>query len=495
MEDEKKKKKNKKKKNKQSKTTGDVTDGIGESANADQNHAIEQYHRNQLLESADVQNDMQKTDVDLDSCHANGTEGASLEEMIKKLQKENDNCIQKEDKTSVQLYKLHAGIEEAIEKLQDENEAHILEEARLEDTIKKLRKENDTHMQKEAFLETKLLQLQSEKDSWLQKEVRFEEKINQLIDETATLSLKGVSLEEKIKQLEGEIDYWFRKENSTKETIAKLNGDNTRLQAQVMESEESRNNLLQENQRLTESMTGMKFRIQNLETASTRTSTVMTMYASGSEDMNVQTKAAQPLVENLVAKNSELIEKVNELYVELEGGVVTANRSPAVGSEQTVEIVETIHVPDPMLEFIEKTPSGDRMDSHEDVINDDNAYSKDTVCVADSMSELSERVEFPEDVSIKHEGEDGEYNYYAEDTTVIPNSPKAINSEEIVQIALDENEVRDPEFQTIHSDAKTDVPITDAPLIGAPFRLISFFARYVSGADLVNKGTVNRVGH
>ncbi|XP_028120639.1 golgin IMH1-like isoform X1 [Camellia sinensis] len=285
MEDEKKKKKNKKKKNKQSKTTGDVTDGIGESANADQSHAIEQNHHN-------------------------GTEGANLEEMIKKLQKENDNCIQKEDKTSVQLYKLHAGIEEAIEKLQNENEAHILEEARLEETIKKLEKENDTHMQKEAFLEMKLLQLQSEKDSWLQKEVGFEEKINQLMDETSTLSLKRVSLEEKIKQLEGEIDYWFQKENSTEETIAKLNGDNTRLQAQVMESEESRNNLLQENQWLTESMSGMKFRIQNLETASTRTSTVMTMHASESEDMNVQTKAAQPLVENLVAKNSELVEKV-----------------------------------------------------------------------------------------------------------------------------------------------------------------------------------------
>ncbi|XP_028120642.1 golgin IMH1-like isoform X2 [Camellia sinensis] len=264
MEDEKKKKKNKKKKNKQSKTTGDVTDGIGESANADQSHAIEQNHHN-------------------------GTEG---------------------DKTSVQLYKLHAGIEEAIEKLQNENEAHILEEARLEETIKKLEKENDTHMQKEAFLEMKLLQLQSEKDSWLQKEVGFEEKINQLMDETSTLSLKRVSLEEKIKQLEGEIDYWFQKENSTEETIAKLNGDNTRLQAQVMESEESRNNLLQENQWLTESMSGMKFRIQNLETASTRTSTVMTMHASESEDMNVQTKAAQPLVENLVAKNSELVEKV-----------------------------------------------------------------------------------------------------------------------------------------------------------------------------------------
>ncbi|RWW62214.1 hypothetical protein BHE74_00030674 [Ensete ventricosum] len=38
------------------------------------------------------------------------------------------------------------------------------------------------------------------------------------------------------------------------------------------------------------------------------------------------------------------------------------------------------------------------------------------------------------------------------------------------------------------------IPLSDAPLIGAPFRLISFMAKYVSGADLVKQNS-SRSGH
>ncbi|EPS72147.1 hypothetical protein M569_02612 [Genlisea aurea] len=41
-------------------------------------------------------------------------------------------------------------------------------------------------------------------------------------------------------------------------------------------------------------------------------------------------------------------------------------------------------------------------------------------------------------------------------------------------------------------DDDMTVPLSDAPLIGAPFRLISFVARYVSGADLVDKSSLRR---
>ena len=59
---------------------------------------------------------------------------------------------------------------------------------------------------------------------------------------------------------------------------------------------------------------------------------------------------------------------------------------------------------------------------------------------------------------------------------------------EIVQISLDENDVAAPTTSTFPVPEKADpVALTDAPLIGAPFRLISFVARYVSGADLVQK--------
>jgi len=62
-------------------------------------------------------------------------------------------------------------------------------------------------------------------------------------------------------------------------------------------------------------------------------------------------------------------------------------------------------------------------------------------------------------------------------------------SGEIVQIPLDENEAHDMEAQRLPSQEDKSVPLIDAPLIGAPFRLISAVARYVSGADLVNKSS------
>ena len=65
------------------------------------------------------------------------------------------------------------------------------------------------------------------------------------------------------------------------------------------------------------------------------------------------------------------------------------------------------------------------------------------------------------------------------------------DSGEIVQIPLDDNELLDLELQAVESDKMENVPISDAPLIGAPFRLISFVAKYVSGADLVDKDTLS----
>lgn len=59
---------------------------------------------------------------------------------------------------------------------------------------------------------------------------------------------------------------------------------------------------------------------------------------------------------------------------------------------------------------------------------------------------------------------------------------------EIEQIPPQENEDRNRnrELSGAESDEK-DVLLSDAPLIGAPYRLISFMAKYVSGADLVGK--------
>lgn len=57
-------------------------------------------------------------------------------------------------------------------------------------------------------------------------------------------------------------------------------------------------------------------------------------------------------------------------------------------------------------------------------------------------------------------------------------------SEDIVSVPLDD--IQDQEVQPAVEEDEP-LPMSDAPLIGAPFRLISFFAKYVSGADLVQQ--------
>ena len=61
-------------------------------------------------------------------------------------------------------------------------------------------------------------------------------------------------------------------------------------------------------------------------------------------------------------------------------------------------------------------------------------------------------------------------------------------TEETVPVSVNPNGEIDVESQVAVAgeaeEVSGGVPMVDAPLIGAPFRLVSFVARYVSGADL-----------
>ncbi|XP_073261230.1 uncharacterized protein [Populus alba] len=369
---------------------------------------------------------------------------ATFEETIKQLQGENDSHIQKE-----------VTFEETIKQLQDENDSHIQKEASLEetmnqatfeDTIKQLKTENDSHMQKEAGLEMKIMQLQREKDFWLQKEPHqmqagLEEKLNHLLDEKAALGLKVASLEEKIGQLDSEKDSWAVSENTTKEIVGRMNIDITSLRMQVVELEYSRNSLVKENQQLKESVSDLKLQLQNVETQqsiSSANTSELGKNDAEKEDLNSQIEAACALVDKLITENAELVEKVNELYIKLDQQktAATASLSSSAGSDVILR----------SSELANGTPP---------------------------MSESSESA-----LDLKSESLDAD-----PPAAALPQSSEP-DAEEIVQIPLDDNEVPDVEMQ---AEDKSGVPLTDAPLIGAPFRLISFVAKYVSGADLVNK--------
>ncbi|XP_034218381.1 myosin-9 isoform X4 [Prunus dulcis] len=426
--DKKKKKKNKKKKNKQVETTDNFpvsgNDQVSKDA-ADDGRLddVPVTGNGQVPEAvADVCSDaMQDEDANGNRHESNGTEcslaesekqhwlqrEATLEETIKQLQKETDLHIQKE-----------ATLEDAIKQLRNENDSHIQKEASLEDFIKQLRHENDSHIQKEADQQKEIVQLQSEKDSWLQKEDSF------------------------------------------KEMVAILNDDVAKLRAQVLELEQSRDNFVQENQQLMENSSSLQLQIKNLESvSSTPSSDELPKHALEREDLNSQVEAACALVEKLMAENAELVEKVNELHVELDRRSATVELTSTKTSNITIAPPETASVIDPMSR------------SNED------------------MSTSDQKLDSPEVAPIKQEmpsngSEDSQH------VAFVPELPLSDEISEIVQIPLDENEVRNLEL-SVETDKNAAVPLIDAPLIGAPFRLMSFVARYVSGADLVNQAPTN----
>lgn len=135
------------------------------------------------------------------------------------------------------------------------------------------------------------------------------------------------------------------------------------------------------------------------------------------------------------------VPQVNELYIKIDQQSRAAGLSSATGSDLVVES----KVADSILES------------------------------SDNMSALGHKVESLEIEPAAGDGNDAE-----------------VDSGEIVQIPLDDNELRDLELQAVEGDKMEEaVPLRDAPLVGAPFRLISFVAKYVSGADLVDESTLN----
>ncbi|XP_024458482.2 uncharacterized protein LOC7484639 isoform X6 [Populus trichocarpa] len=466
MEEEKKKKRNKKKKSKQNNHTNnnkasedDVSVAAATNNNSNgQNH--DNVNDNQVIEVSSNGDVVDAEDFNGHYDKPNGAaphspwlkREAALQETIKHLQNETDSLTRTKDTFEETIKRLRdendshiqkeATLEETVKQLQNESALHTQKEATFEDTIKQLKTENDSHLQKEADLEKRIVQLQSEKDFWLQKEAGFGEKLNHLQDEKAALVLKAASIGEKIRLLESDKDSWTISENTTKETIARMNIDVTRLRMQVVELEDSRNSLVKENQQLKESISNLKLQLQNIDTSvSFANTSELGKLGAEKEELNSQIEAACALVDKLITENADLVEKVNELYIKLDHQGTAASFSSATGRGVIVRNSELANGTHPM---------------------------------ADSNANLT---------ALGHKLESLE----VEPAVVVQYSSEA-GSGEIVQIPLDDNEVPDLEMQAAETVYKSGaVPLTDAPLIGAPFRLISFVAKYVSGGDLVNR--------
>ncbi|CAH9102309.1 unnamed protein product [Cuscuta europaea] len=235
--------------------------------------------------------------------------------------------------------------------------------------------------------------------------------------------------------------------------VSSLNADNALLQTQVKELEELWRSSVLESQVLKETVTSLQSQVHDLEKSATFSypSTVRNLDTSGNADADSEKGSGNAVVGNLVPENMEHGDKINELCIELQQRDSTMQDS---SSSSSVPITG----------------------------NSESAYYNTNSSARESEPK-SETAEVNEITST----EVTRGTIPAEDNAMGLDSSE-IESSEIVQIPLDED-VSTTELKIMSTDQKNEVPLSDAPLIGAPFRLFSFVARYVSGADLVDKNS------
>ncbi|KAF9595855.1 hypothetical protein IFM89_005341 [Coptis chinensis] len=351
------------------------------------------------------------------------------------------------------------------------------------------------------------------------------------------------SLANRIKQLENDKEFSVLEENVLKETIAKMTIYQMEVQAQVKVLQESRDSLLQENQQLMETISYLQSQVQHLEDKCSL-SAPSTTKTEKDKDATAQIEPASILVEKLITENAELVQKSSMAEQGIPSEHKVLERCicplfPELRPEKDESLDFYNHLCPSHHTSIKVSPVPFQPQSHmiakDQVLNPNNVdkdhvlYIDDHAClqfydqvnelcikfnqqcitagrvsmkgldpevqetaIVDNgipefceMSKLEEMVDFPASIQMKEKGiavdhADSAPKKFEEINT--EDYQEAGETEEIVQIPLNENEIREVEVQDAN---EVDVPITDAPLTGAPFRLISFFARYVSGADLV----------
>ncbi|XP_033143673.1 chromosome partition protein Smc isoform X22 [Brassica rapa] len=480
MDDEKKKKRNKKKKNKQNnskRADGDAIPTEDGNHNGDADIAL----INQVPDSIELEPSSQQIIINqadepgvVDYTSPNSE--AVLEETIKQLRDEIGSHLQKEAVFEETVRRLEteneshiqkeALLEERLEHLRTENEAHIEKEGLLEERLEHLKTENEAHIQSEALLEERLLHLRTENEAYIQKQAQLEErllhlrtenetlkqneekleerhvqyktkndvlvhemsstevKMRELLDERSTFSQKEASLEKKLQQLQhDEESSTAAAEKSSIEMISSLNNEIGTLRAQVMKLEESRSNLQEQNNSLVETVSSLQVQRENHDN---------NVKGASEEELNSQIEAACTLVEKLITENAELVEKVNELCIQL-------NQSQRAFASP----------PESLAIEVQKSDALEEIPIHDEMIRIDDSGDIETALLERNLSEETVPV------SVNPNGE--------------------IDVESQVAVAGEAEEV------------SGGVPLVDAPLIGAPFRLVSFVARYVSGADLAEK--------
>lgn len=386
-----------------------------------------------------------------------------------------------------------ASKEEEIKRLKDKFKLQMQKEASLEDDIQRFKEEKISWLQKEGTIEKEIKRLKDENSSWLQREANTQEEIKSLKDEKQLWLQKEVFREEEIERLKVENCSLLNKEAIAEDEVKRLRFENFHLQKEVEEMKKSLESLSLEHQRLTAQRVAVQTGIQQLErnatvhsqleqdiaiTATPEASKRWLGWGSAkdpvaeaariAEDSRMQKEAAAAIVEKLVIENTELMEKVNEL-----GTIVDQlNKKCNAFAESEVRVQETAQdttVLSPPT--FKENSSSTKLSNGVGLTNDPSVSIVNYDVTSYTKSEIVEITASKDPVSMGN-GDNG-----------ISASNSIGTVEEFKQITS--NSVREPVDMAFQKTSKETVPFSDAPVMGAPIRLVSFLTKYVSGADLV----------
>ncbi|KAG2552146.1 uncharacterized protein LOC120652464 isoform X7 [Panicum virgatum] len=419
-----KKKRNKKKKGNQGKNAADVMSKVGEAAPQHHNH-----------ESAPK--DYYK-DSDADDAMS------SVEEGIPQYQ--NHEPTLQSDHNGTNAHVTTSSIGEGIPCYQDTEPTLTQGNHKASDAVPADQRsigmsessvELDMHRLYEAKLyiamqdklHVTIKQLEDEKSLWLQKGSTMESELEKLHSKVCFHAQNEVLLEEKLNSLQIGYDELIKKEEvlgKKVRCIDDINGTLTRQEALLKER-------LSE---LEETNKTLVAQVKVLEEASSNTSAENHTLVKKLDELDSRLQALEAR-----AALSEALEKGNELIAER-------------GLSSSVELIT-----DNSYRQINNTPSNAYASNH----------AQETAIQLPEIGTSNSIAQAHVDVN-EHHRFDGP------------------TSEEIVPVPLDDIQIHEDDLRQPGAEDEIDeVPFSDAPITGAPFRLISFVARYVSGADLVNK--------
>ncbi|KAJ1297266.1 hypothetical protein BS78_01G364300 [Paspalum vaginatum] len=446
-----KKKRNKKKKGNQGKNTVDVTANAGEAAHQHHNHESPIDHpttdhpkgsdADDAMSSVgegvpQYQNHQPTLQGDRNGINAYDS-ASSIGEGIP-YQSNQCTMTQENHKASnaVPADQRSIGMSESSVELDMHRPYYEAKLDKLHETIKQLEDEKSLWLQKVSTMEGELEKLHSKVDFHAQNEVLLEEKLNSLQSGYDVLIKKEEVLDNKARCIYNINSTLIHQEAVLKERLSGLEETNKALLVQVKVLEEASNNTFEENQMLVKRLDQLDARLQALEAKAALSEAPM----------------IGKVLEN---KGMGQVDLASSLLHEQTAGLTEDNKQIAKR-----DLISSLEItPDNICGQINNSPS--------------NAYA------CNHPEETL--IPFPEVATnnsiVPGRGYVNEHRFDGPGTT-----------EEIIPVPLDDIQIHEDDPRQTGADNEIDeVPFSDAPIIGAPFRLISFVARYVSGADLVNQ--------